>query len=115
MKNFEKLVRDGYIEKIRRKGEQVPHRQATDEEMRFYLARKIREEAKEVCKALMRAKEGSNMHPNAEVVEELGDVCDAIDEITAFCGISIDEIEESRKQKNATYGGFRGRWILNTI
>lgn len=108
MKNYSKLVRDGIIEKIRVNGDVASYRQATDEEFPAYVARKVREEARELSEALLA---GSN----EAIIEEIADLREIVDEVIALRGISNEAIAQIQKQKRYKVGAFGRRWILNIL
>lgn len=109
MKNLVKLVRDGIIERIRRKGEVAVYRQATDAEFLSALAQKLVEEAKELKDAIEEKKS------RGEVIREAADIQESFDELLKTVRIETSEVMIAQIEKRRELGGFEGRWLLNVL
>lgn len=97
MKN-NKLVRDKIPEIIRSKGIEPKIHTATEEEYKEKLREKLLEEVNEYL-------EDSN-------IEELADILEIVYTLSSLHDISIEELEEVRKRKVESNGGFKDRIIL---
>ncbi|MBI2583664.1 MAG: nucleoside triphosphate pyrophosphohydrolase [Candidatus Aenigmarchaeota archaeon] len=93
-----KLVRDNVPDIMKEKGENAEFRQASEEEYKQLLKKKLVEEALEF---------------QAESkTEELADVLEVLHALAEASGTVISEIEEIRKAKREERGGFSKRIVL---
>ena len=93
-----KLIRDRIPEIIRAEGRPCPTRILTEPEYRAALLHKLVEEATEARDA-----------PPAELVNELADVLEVLDALTAAFGLTRAGIEAVQAQKREARGGFAER------
>ena len=100
-----KLVRDKIPDVILKSGKKCNYSVLTDGEYLTALKRKVVEEATEVAGA----------DCNTKIIEELGDLLDVVGTIVMVCGLSMKDINSSRKTKNEKYGGFSGKIFLQEI
>lgn len=96
-----KLVRDRIPEIIRSCGEEYEARVLDDEEYTKTLKEKLVEEAKEVVGA-----------KNEELPSELADVLQLVQDIAANANVPLEDIEQTRKDKEARNGGFKNKTFL---
>ncbi len=101
LKSFkvEKLIRDHLPCMMRAKGIVVHERVMEQEEFIQRLKEKLLEEADEVKQA---------SHAD-ELLEELADVLEVIQTLSAAAGLSMRQIEDKRIEKRNSRGGFEGR------
>lgn len=92
IKNFSKLVRDKIPEIISMNGGKVKVRFLDNDEYISALENKLMEE----CNEVISAEEIESKR------EELADVLEDIYSIFNFFGVSFEEVEEIRKDKNVT-------------
>jgi hypothetical protein len=79
-------------------------------------AEKVREELNEVLEALTISISGHENEPwrsDDSVVEEFGDLMEAMDELRRQLGISPRLIEFAQERKRGQLGSFEGRWVLS--
>lgn len=96
-----KLVRDKVPDVIKKNNQKPIFHIADDKEYKEALLHKLSEEVNEFRNDL-----------NAQ---ELGDLLDIIDAISASFGFSKEEIEKARLKKNDERGSFNERIILDRI
>jgi len=101
MKKYNKLVRDKIIEIIESEGRKATYRILDDIEYRQELNKKLQEEVQEYI-------EDNN-------VEELADIVEVIYGILNSMGISHEEFEQVRKNKEEKRGAFEKRIYLEEI
>ena len=99
---YNKLVRDGIPEIIRKKGAIPVTRIASDREYWEKLKEKLQEEEEEV---------GEFMKSESE--EELADILEVIGAISDFKKTDRKKMEALRKKKCEERGAFKGRIILD--
>lgn len=99
---FNKLVRDGIINKIKNNNEYAVFEKLDENAFENKLNNKLKEELLEVLKA--KEKE--------QLTEELADLLEVILTKARLHGISYGDIEQARIQKLAKYGGFDNRTFL---
>jgi predicted house-cleaning noncanonical NTP pyrophosphatase (MazG superfamily) len=97
--NSHKLVRDNIPSIIEKSGRKVTYRQIKNrEEMLSFLALKLIEESKEFV-------QNQNF-------EELADILEIIYSVLALTNTSFDALQEIRREKKQTKGGFKKGYIL---
>lgn len=102
---FNKLVRDGVLEKIENGGELVKFKNLTGDDLFRALREKLVEEAFEVLDA----------DDSDSVVEEIADLKEVVDAIVKSLNVSWDEVERVQDNKRKKIGGFEnGVVLLNT-
>ena len=102
MIKYDKLVRDGIVDRIKSTWWIEKHHIASDEEFEIKLKNKILEEAKELVEA-----------KDLEIVKkELGDILTVAEEIMKFYNISEEEIKIIKQKKDKEVGKFDKRIIL---
>ena len=99
---YNKLIRDGIPEKIRRAGGEFAAKKLTPKKFEKELLKKVEEEAS----ALPQAKN------KKELVEELADVMEVIDEIKRLKKISSPEIKKAQRAKAKKWGVFKKKLFL---
>src|ERR1019366_3899671 len=104
MRKFElkKLVRDGIVESMEAKGQQVVHRQLEGAERLLQRGRKIVEEAAE-------------FDPEKPDVNELIDLSEAIDAEVVAMGISPVDFQALKAKRRAERGGFDADTFVETV
>ncbi len=98
---YNKLVRDKIPEIIKKKGETPLTHIASNEEYWKKLKEKLSEEVDEFL--------------NEDNKEELVDVLEVIDAICYFKGLSKEELNVIKKEKQKKRGGFKDRIILDEV
>ena len=101
-KKYNKLVRDKIPEIIEKDGHIPFTHTATNEEHWEKLLEKLQEELTEFS-----ASNGSQ--------DELADILEVIDAICEFKGISREDLEKRKEEKNQKRGGFKKRIILEEV
>lgn len=96
---YNKLVRDRIPEIIEGKGEKAVFHIAEDEEYHAKLLEKLREEVEEFVKE--------------ENSEELADILEILYTLAESHGVSREELEQKRKEKEDRRGGFARKIILD--
>lgn len=94
--SFNKLVRDGIVDKVAAQGERVVSYTASEAERRALLKKKLVEEAIEVLEA---ESEGA-------LIEELADVEEVLAALRDVLGIDQSAVTQLQEQKRARRGGF---------
>lgn len=100
-----KLVRDKIPEIIKSKGQTPKTRTLNEIEYKKYLLDKLQEEAKEV----------SSAETKEDQLEEIADVLEILKAIAALNNSGLEEIEQIRKKKAESNGGFEKRILLEEI
>lgn len=98
VKKYDKLIRDNIPEIIKNSGKKVITKRLSDEEYIEALNSKLVEELQEYLES--------------SSVEELADLVEVVYGILDCKGVSIDEFENVRKNKNRERGAFRERLLL---
>ncbi|WP_136055936.1 nucleoside triphosphate pyrophosphohydrolase [Microbacterium sp. K24] len=102
---FNKLVRDGIVEKILAGGESATAYTATGADLAQRLRRKAVEEAIELLQA----------QSAKDTVEEMADLLEVLDGLRSSLGVSPEEILDVQNKKREQRGGFReGAVLLRT-
>lgn len=96
---YDKLVRDNIPEHIRSKGETAITHIADDKEYRLKLIEKLSEEVKEFSEN--------------ESIEEMADILEVIDAITAYKNFDKKELAQVKEKKVEEKGAFKKRIILD--
>ena len=99
--SLQKLVRDKIPDLIRARGAEPLTRVLSVEEFRDALLDKFSEELDEFAR-----------DPSAE---ELADVCEVLRGLSDCFGIPFEHVEQARKQKYESRGGFQQRIFLEGI
>lgn len=103
---FNKLVRDGIINKIEKNNEYATFEKLDEKAFKAVLDKKLLEELSEVLKA----------NDKEQLTEELGDLFEVILTKASLYGITYDDIEQARIQKLEKYGGFNNRtFLIHTV
>lgn len=100
-KTYNKLVRDGIINKILTNGETPKFRTLTDEEYLKELHKKLLEEANEFIEA--------------DDPEELADLLEVLYSIARFKKIDLKQVEAIRQTKKMHRGGFDKKIYLEEV
>jgi len=95
---FNKLVRDKLRDEYEKMGQKAIYRELTSSELSAELAQKIVEEIKEI------PADGTKQ----DIAAELADAKQAIDDLMALHGISVQDIADLQKKKFEKKGGFSG-------
>lgn len=98
---YDKLVRDKIVDIILKNGETPKYREVEGEELKEYLVQKLEEEVRE--------------YQDDDEVVELADIIDVIEAILDLEGVSWEELEEIRKNKNEERGGFEKGIVLEEV
>lgn len=98
---YDKLVRDRIPELIAADGETPTTHVANDEEYERRLVAKLREEAAEYAESGER--------------EELADVLEVLVAILDHEGVSLEALDEVRREKRERRGGFGDRIVLERV
>jgi predicted house-cleaning noncanonical NTP pyrophosphatase (MazG superfamily) len=101
-REFNKLVRDNIVSRVQEQGERVVSYQASPQEQRVLLKRKLVEEAIEVLDA-----EGEGA-----LLEELADVEEVLTALREALGIDRGEVVEVQERKRSSRGGFSTNSVL---
>lgn len=97
---IEKLVRDNSGRVIEQRGDTVFERILTqDNEYLALLKEKLREESTEII----------NAQNKSELIEEIADVLEVMYAFASLYEFTMEDVEKKRIEKQATYGGFKGR------
>ncbi|WP_459500525.1 pyrophosphohydrolase domain-containing protein [Bacillus sp. C1] len=102
MPTYNKLVRDRIPEIIENNGKTVTTRILDEKEYIEEVSKKIQEELLEYLEA------ESKEHK----VEELADLLELVNALTQYEGVTLEDVENVRKQKAEKRGGFRERIFL---
>jgi predicted house-cleaning noncanonical NTP pyrophosphatase (MazG superfamily) len=104
-----KLVRNKIPDKIRTNGETPVTEQVNSNARRMILALadKIKEEAEEICDEIHR-----DTPDRKAIINELGDLNEAVHELYRQLGISISEVAYCQQSKHDRLGGFDEGIIL---
>jgi Uncharacterized conserved protein len=100
-KQYDKLVRDRIPEIITNQGNIPVTRKLTDHEYILYLNKKLKEEVDEYLEH--------------NCIEELCDIAEVINAITAAMHQSDEAFEEIKEQKRRSNGAFQDRILLKKI
>ena len=95
---YDKLVRDGIPDKIKKNGGNPKIHHAEIGEYWIKLKEKLWEEVKEF--------------DEDEIIEELADVLEVLDAICEFKGFEVEDIKKTKDDKFEKRGGFKQRIIL---
>ncbi|MCK9272401.1 nucleoside triphosphate pyrophosphohydrolase [Candidatus Gracilibacteria bacterium] len=98
---YNKLIRDKIPEIMEGKGVKFSSHIANNEEYWLKLKEKLQEEVAEV------------LEDDSVLIEELADTLEVIYAICDFKGISREDLENLRKEKQEKRGGFRDKIILD--
>lgn len=98
---YNKLVRDNIIDIIKQDGKECSFHRADDRNFRVLLIKKLSEELEEF-----------EVEPS---LEEAADILEVVYSLFEHHHLHLDKIEEVRRQKLATRGGFRKQIILEKV
>ena len=103
-KEYPKLVRDKIPDVIKKNtGKKVLSRTIDeDEEYLAYLMKKVEEESQELSQA----------DDKEHVIEEIADVLELIDALTAFYDVDMSVVKKVQKEKARQRGGFENRLLM---
>jgi predicted house-cleaning noncanonical NTP pyrophosphatase (MazG superfamily) len=101
MKTYNKLVRDRIPQIIESKGSTCTYRILEKEEYVLMLERKLHEETRE--------------YTEDPSIEELTDILEVVLALAEHHGISIEELEQTRRNKVQERGAFRKRILLEQV
>ncbi len=102
---WEKLVRDKIVNKVKDEGHTIEYKQLSDKELSSALYDKISEELEEVKVA----------KDKQELTEELADLQQIINDICKINQISQDNLEEIRLKKESKKGGFTQGFYVKSV
>ena len=105
MKTYNKLVRDRIPEIIEADGETPKVRILGEAEYKTALLEKLVEEAREAL--------ATNGDPK-ELAKEIGDVLEVVDATVEAYGLDRSQIEEIKKKRRESRGGFEKRLFLES-
>lgn len=105
LSHVEKLIRDRVPEIMRANGLRPVVRRASRDEFVSMLKQKLIEEAHEVTATL----------DPSHALEELADLCEVVEALTAELGWSEQDLLVARQAKRERNGGFRLGFILRTL
>lgn len=106
---YDKLVRDHIPRWHIEEGHAVNMSELGGAELRVALMRKLREEVEEVEDSLTSA------HSHHATREELADVLQVVYDLARSCGMTIDDIERERQEKERKKGGFSTGLYIHDI
>lgn len=101
MKTYNKLVRDRIPQIIESKGNTCTYRILEKEEFVLMLERKLHEETRE--------------YTEDPSIEELADILEVVLALAEQHGFSIEELEQTRRNKVQERGAFRKRILLEQV
>ncbi len=102
---YKKLVRDKIPDIISNSGKTPEFRFLTDDEYFRCLKLKLLEECSEVLRA----------NEKFEMLEELSDVMEVVNSLTVSLGFSAVELEDIRRKKFDSRGGFSQKIFLEKV
>lgn len=110
---YEKLVRREVARRISYEPGSVDRlRQATKDEMPELCAEKVREELDEVMEQFATLVPGQEVLLDHPIVEELGDLMEAVEELRRQVGVAVTKVEFAQTRKRERLGALDGRWVL---
>jgi|SRR3989338_8874826 len=101
---FDKLVRDGIVDKIVGNGGTANSRTLSPTEMLDAARTKLLEEAREL-----------NQASQEEIPEELADIQELVNLLCEIAGITPEQLEKLRAQKAQKAGAFSDRTYIETV
>lgn len=101
---FDKLVRDGIVDKIVGNGGTVKSRTLSDIEMLDAARTKLLEEVREL-----------NAASGKEIPGELADIQELVNLMCELAGITPEQLEKLRAQKAQKAGAFNDRTYIETV
>jgi predicted house-cleaning noncanonical NTP pyrophosphatase (MazG superfamily) len=104
-KIYNKLVRDGIPEIIKKEGKNVSARILSDDEFVSELYKKIKEEAIELSEA-----EGDQ----AATMKEIGDIYEVIDALIDSLSLDREEINRIKNERKENRGAFKKKIFLES-
>lgn len=104
-KYYNKLVRDGIPEIIKKEGKKANYRKLSERELKDAIMDKLLEEANELRKA----------KNNKQRIEELADITAVLLHIRMLYDINLDEVYEVAGRKLFEKGGFHDGIFLESV
>lgn len=98
---YNKLVRDGIIDIVKRSGKMANAKVLSDAEFAVELSKKLQEEVNEFL-------ESKN-------IEELADILEVIEYLAISKGATLEHILNIKQQKKADRGGFNNKIFLESV
>lgn len=102
MPTYNKLVRDRILEIIENNGKTFTTRILDEKEYIEEISKKIQEELLEYLE----------VESKEHKVEELADLLELVNALAQYEGVTLEDVENVRKQKAEKRGGFRERIFL---
>ena len=108
--SFQKLVRNKIVQIQEAEGATPIYRVLENDDHRKELLRKLEEEVAEVREAC-----NSTQNAEAQILEEIADVQQVLDDLVHALGLTKEEIEKARQDKEAKSGGFDEGIYIETV
>ncbi|MBR6504461.1 MAG: nucleoside triphosphate pyrophosphohydrolase [Clostridia bacterium] len=99
--SYNKLIRDKNVEIIEKKGCKVTYEVLNDKRYREELDKKLKEEVNEYLEAYD--------------IEEMADVMEVIYAMLDYTGVTMEEVEKIRLEKQNRKGGFKNKIYLKDV
>lgn len=100
-----KLVRDGFAYEYENSNQKAVYIKLSPNEHKAQLINKVIEEAKEI----------DLDKPQTEILKEIADVEQALDDLKSLCGISQNQVENTKRKRHDKMGGFKKGLFVDTI
>lgn len=99
--SYNKLIRDKNVEIMKKKGCKVTYEVLNDKRYREELDKKLKEEVNEYLEAYD--------------IEEMADVMEVICTMLDYTGVTMEEVEKVRLEKQNRKGGFKNKIYLKDV
>lgn len=99
--SYNKLIRDKNVEVMEKKGCKVTYEILDDKRYREELDKKLKEEVNEYLEAYD--------------IEEMADVMEVIYAMLEYTGVTMEEVEKVRLEKQNKKGGFKNKIYLKDV
>lgn len=99
--SYNKLIRDKNVEIMEKKGCKVTYEVLNDKRYREELDKKLKEEVNEYLEAYD--------------IEEMADVMEVIYAMLDYTGVTMEEVEKVRLEKQNRKGGFKNKIYLKDV